>query len=320
MRRPLPSAIFKRLLLPVLLAAASILTPQTARAQFERYRGVPLATIEYQRLQDLKLALSSEEQNASQERALNFDNLRITGSLPVPLRGNDTLLIPTIRFEHLWVAPETAPSLRLGIFDTRLTLRQALGSGWSFAPSVNLGFASNFEGLGSRDLFGGGSLVVTKALADGTVILGGGLALTAAADGILPVPLVIIRWCPRPDFWLAVAAPAVLDIGYAPSQRIELGLRARINGIRYTLRGIDGVEAVRNATFTAGPSLAIRLIGGFHLRLTGGAASLIQLDLQRTRSDDLVVSSGDSLSWFASASVEFRVFPSARKPAAIEDD
>ena len=300
-----------RCALTVFISCAALGLPR-ADAQHERHRGVPIATAEYQRVNGLALNVVEPSDGTRVRRDVDLDNLRLRLQVPLPLGSTNTILIPMARYESLWIAvdsdTEARPVTHLAIGEVRLSLRQVLSKRWALVPSLSLGFASNLDGFGDRDLFGGGSLLASYAFTDSQLVLGAGVAVAVAADGVLPLPAVLVRWAPQPSFWINIALPATLEVGYAPWQNVELALRARFNGARYALRGIPGVEAVRNAVLTAGPSAAVHVGGGIHIRASAGLASLVQVDLQRVDGGAIIENAG-VLGWFARAILEYRVFP-----------
>lgn len=281
------------------------LSPERATAQAAIHRGIPLSTAEYKQYNSLQLI---QDEGTAQQRSdrLNLQGINLLLQAPIPVNGFKTLLIPTLRYESIFAADDTPyPDLHLGSFEGSLALRQALGSGLAIIQMFSFGLTTDFERLYTYNLFGSGSIVLTKQVKQG-LSFGGGVAITNTAD--FPIPIFLFHWCPHPSIWFSAALPRGVKLGYAPTQALEFGLSARVNRYRVIMDGQLGATTINNTMLTAGAETQLHLGAGLHLGLNIGFTQMFMLDIehtQRAQGKTRLIQAP----WFSGVTFEYRVFP-----------
>ena len=304
--------------LAVLLLATRLATP--AAAQTERTRGVPLMRLDYQ-LSGLGIDVERDEEQR-ESAPLRFHSLFLDAQLPVPIAGTRSILIAGLSHRSLFVHTDEGATVAEGTrymaaTSLRVSLRQQIREKWALIPTLSFGLASDFEGLGQQDLFGSGSMLVTHRFSP-RFSMGGGLILSCAADGVLPLPAFLLKWAPRDDVWVDLLLPYQLQVGVRPTERLELAFETRMDGSSYTLHGIAGVERARYARVMMGASVAVHVGRGFFLRASGGLHTPVTFDIEGRTDDGPGVKTGDA-NWYAEFGLAFRVFPSRPEPRPSED-
>lgn len=281
------------------------LSPERAAAQAAIHRGIPLSTAEYKQYNSLQLV---QDEGTPQQRSdlLNLQGINLLLQAPIPVNGFKTLLIPTLRYESIFAADDTPyPDLHLGSFEGSLALRQAMGHGLAIIQMFSFGLTTDFERLYTYNLFGSGSIVLTKQVKQG-LSFGGGVAITNTAD--FPIPIFLLHWCPHPSIWFSAALPRGVKLGYAPTQALELGLSARVNRYRVILDGPQGATTINNTMLTAGGEAQLHLGAGLHIGLNLGFTEMLMIDIehvQRGQGQTRLIQSP----WFSGVTLEYRVFP-----------
>ena len=275
-----------------------------AFAQHEIHRGVQIGRVDYQGLRGLEFTSEREGQVSKQIVPIHIFDAYL--QVPVLLEGKTTILIPRLRYRSLLIVqPGDRPDLHIGVPQLGVTLRQSLSDGWVLLPSMDIGFASDFAGISREDFFGGGSLIVGYTFSK-TFVFGLGAAASGASDGVIPLPLVLLKWAPRSDFWINTTLPSTFELGFAPAKRWEIGADARFDGFNFTLHSLSDINSVRPVTVTAGPYSAVHMFEGIHLRTTAGFASLLDFEIEST---DARVTSSREVGWYLRAGLEYRYFP-----------
>lgn len=107
--------------------------------------------------------------------------------------------------------------------------------------------------------------------------MGFGVAYSFKFGEGYPLPFLTLMWTNGSNARLDLFLPAHAELWYMPSQKVELGLAARLQGNQY--HGDPGRYGVGNPQMrysvgTVGPSAKLHLSGGVHLTMDAGMTFL----------------------------------------------
>lgn len=209
----------------VLLALTLVAAP--ARAQFP-----DLIDISSQYLPGVALDLPPAKAQVSiYELSLN---------VPFVLAERSTFLIPGASYHADSMSYAQAPAeldqiKLLQSIDASALFVQMLPDNWSLSIRVSAGIAGDFAAIDRRLLRLNALVMASHAFSD-RFVLGGGALTNYAFGGLLPLPAIYVEYYPVPELRLESFIPAFANIRYTIAKRVELGLRAEVQGNAYGIR------------------------------------------------------------------------------------
>ena len=172
----------------------------------------------------------AEVQVSSYDAALN---------LPIPL-AEKSYLIPGLAYHVESVSFADAPPEldQLRAFhsaDFNLLFVQLLPNDWSIAFRGSIGLAGDFQHVDSGLLRWSAMVMATKAINE-KVTLGGAVLASWSFGSLLPLPAIYFDWQPNERWQLETFLPAFISFNYRHAGRLELGVRAEVQGNSYAVR------------------------------------------------------------------------------------
>jgi hypothetical protein len=232
-----------------------------------------------------------------------FQSARASFALPTPL-GTSSLLIPGVRYQVLDVGSDgaaaqsgTKPIEALHSMQLSLGMLQRLSDDWSLFGQVGGGLAGDLSGeLASDDWVVSAQLLTLWALDDGFT-LGAGIGYDRRTGQVAPLPLLALRWEPRPDLLLRGVVPQFLSVRYRAAEPLTLALDSGLEGERYHLSEESVALAhgeVAYSVIKLGPSVTFHWTKWLHSRVQGGLAlhRRFELYLEDHSQGDLDVGTG----------------------------
>ncbi len=222
-------------------------------------------------------------------------------SLTVPLSlSESTVFAPGFgyRLDKLSFSHEspTERELDLHSFELPLTLIHMPSSDWMLLLQAKPGIASDLEAIESRALRAQGMALASYQLSE-RLVLGAGGATMFEYGSFLPLPVLYANWQPTASISVDALLPLQAEAKWRASDRIELGLRADVDGSSYSIgdSAIQGVwpcaaqsddlntpdneaqpsraqciDHIGYSVATAGASLGVRTVDSLWLSLYAG--------------------------------------------------
>ena len=187
-----------------------------------------------------------------------------------------------------------------------LSLRalQRLGQTWSLLVSLDPALATDFDDLDTDQLRISGAAVINRRFTP-TFSLGLGALFNYMFGELLPLPVVALRWRPAAAIKVDMFLPVYLQALYALARRVELGIRAEVDGNRFSVRGTDSADNIKYSLVKGGLLLNLRLFDGLWLTTLGGA-SVARRFQAFDRSDAKVADLDLDPAFVVRAGIEFR--------------
>ena len=163
-----------------------------------------------------------------------------------------------------------------GIEYTFVLVRQ-LSEKWNMTVVATPGVHSDLVEKLSMDDFNVQGAVIFGRLHSGTLTYGFGAAYTLKYGEPFPLPFVTLQWNKAPNWRADLLLPVHAELWYLPSQRVELGLTARVKGSDYhgsPKRYLVGNPRMRYSVVTAGPSIKLHFSNAARLLIDGGVTML----------------------------------------------
>ncbi len=167
-------------------------------------------------------------------------------SLTVPLSlGESTVFAPGFgyRLDKLSFSHESPAERELDLhaLELPLTLIHLLSSDWMLLLQAKPGIASDLEAVEGRALRTQGMALASYQFSE-QLVLGGGGAATFEYGSFLPLPVLYVNWQPTASISVDALLPVQAEAKWRASDRIELGLRADVDGSSYSI----GDSAIRD--------------------------------------------------------------------------
>ncbi len=181
-------------------------------------------------------AVALEDPRPAEVQLATYD---ATLNAPVPL-AERSFLIPGLAYHVEAVSFANAPpeldQLRdFHAADFSLLFVQLLPEDWALAFRASVGLAGDFEAIDRGLLRWSAMVMATKALND-ELTLGGAVLASWSFGSLLPLPGVYVDWQPSPSWQLETFLPAFVAFNYRVAGRLELGVRAEVQGNAYAVR------------------------------------------------------------------------------------
>ena len=142
---------------------------------------------------------------------------------------------------------------------------------------VTPGLHSDFEGDISNDDFNVASAAIFDHRRSQHLSFGFGAAYSFKYGEAFPIPLLTLMWTNGSNARVDLFLPVHAELWYLPSQKVKLGLAAKVEGNQY--HGDPATYLVQNPQMrysvgTAGPSVKLRLSKTLHVTIHGGITLL----------------------------------------------
>jgi hypothetical protein len=211
-------------------------------------------------------------------------------SLNVPIvLGPRSFLVPGLGYHVDSLSFSDAPDgfLELRAFhaiDLSLLYVQLLPKGWSLSFRLAPGVAGDLRGFDERLLRVSGLAMATWSPSE-RLVIGGGLLADYSFGTFLPLPAAYVEWRPTPNLKLEAFLPAFAEAKVILADRVELGVRASVQGSAYGIRDDRIADAppcaapadpaqcfdhVSYSVATAGPQVGVRLFSSVWWTTTAG--------------------------------------------------
>ncbi len=216
---------------------------------------------------------------------IEMNSLQATGLVPVPL-GETTFLTVGLDYQALFVGyHDIDPWVYNGETYTKddlpdnlyaLDLVAGLGAefgDWLLYAEFRPGLHSDLKDIDSRDIYYQGGAFVFYTFSED---LSGSLGLYYGDSFGEPelYPLLGAQWLIGSGFALDALIPSYLLISYQADPGLKFGLRGRLNGHQFRLRGLIWEDTVlKYEQVLIGPFVDINLTDSLVLRLEGGIAT-----------------------------------------------
>jgi hypothetical protein len=203
---------------------------------------------------------------------------------PVMYADGKTILVNTLSFHRFdldydnWddVVGGNRIENTQGIEYTLMVIRQ-LSEKWSLTAMINPGLYSDFQGDLSPNDFNLSSAFIFGRQYSENFSLGFGLAYTLKYGSAIPIPFVTMNWTNGSNLRVELFLPMMAELWYMPSEKLELGLTAKVSGNQYhgdPSRYAGADPQMSYSVVTAGPSVKYQFSKGFALRVDAGATLL----------------------------------------------
>lgn len=161
-------------------------------------------------------------------------------NVPLVLAERSTFLIPGASYHADSVSYSQAPQQLdqiklLQSIDASALFVQMLPDNWSLSIRVSAGIAGDFAVIDRRLLRLNALVMASHAFSD-RFVLGGGALTNYAFGGLLPLPAIYVEYLPIPELRLETFIPAFANVRYTIAKRVEVGLRAEVQGNAYGIR------------------------------------------------------------------------------------
>ncbi len=195
-----------------------------------------------------------------------------------------------------------------------LLLIQQLNDGWSLSFRLAPGLAGDFRSVDIEMLRLNTLAMATYSFSE-RFVLGGGFLVTYGFGSLLPLPALYFEYRPVDEIRIEAFLPAFLTARWTLWNRLELGLRAELQGNEYAVRDqrirdaypcraeavddptTDVDERMRDSDAcldhlaysvgTAGATVGVRLFHSFWLSVFGGHTFFRRFDPKNARNDTL---------------------------------
>ncbi len=236
------------------------------------------------------------------------------GSLVVPfvIRGEHTFFASRLSGSRVGISPRPIDPAEpvwvesLYDIDLQLVLQRTVSHRTQLTLVLAPGLASDLRNTGWEHSTIQAAALLTRTWAPGRS-WGLGLSASNAFGERRVLPLVALEW-EGARARAGVLAPAHAEAFWTPGHRIEVGVRADLDGNVYTL-GRDGTlkgGLARYSVIDVGPEIRLALTHNLRLSLVGGASLRRRLEVEdagRARVEDATLRRGThlraGLSWLA---------------------
>lgn len=157
------------------------------------------------------------------------------------------------------------------------TVVRQLSEKWNLTAMVNHGLYSDFQGDLSRNDFNLSSAFILGRQYSERFSLGFGLAYTLKYGSAIPIPFVTMNWTNGSKLRVELLLPIMAEFWYLPSEKLELGLTAKVSGNQYhgdPARYAGADPKMSYSVVTAGPSVKYQMSKSIALRVDAGATLL----------------------------------------------
>ncbi|MEO0325860.1 MAG: DUF6268 family outer membrane beta-barrel protein [Myxococcota bacterium] len=212
--------------------------------------------------------------------------------VPVPIRRGALFVGASYTFVRAVIEAQGFPTERASFHEVGITLGglAQLNDRWSLTLAVAPSYASDFERRSGDAInvaaFGSASVEVRPHELE----VGFGLAASYRLGRLAPLPILEVRWVPRPEATFLVSLPQGIRFSWIVDERWLFATGIQLEGSRYFIGEPDPTlpttRSFENAVVSAGVSLGARLSGPLWLEVTGGSTLY--------RNFELLARSGDS--------------------------
>lgn len=218
--------------------------------------------------------------------------------VPVPVRRGALLVGANYTFlRAVFDAPRVSAE-RASFHEVGLVIGglAQLTDRWSLALAVAPSYASDFERRSSDAInvaaFGRASVVLRPEELE----LGFGVAASYRLGRLAPLPILELRWVPRPEATLHVQLPQGVRFSWIVGERWLFAAGLRLDGSRYfigeTAPARPTTASFQRGVVSAGLSLGARLSGPLWVELSGGTTlyrnfELLESSAESTTGPDL---------------------------------
>lgn len=232
--------------------------------------------------------------------------------LPFVIRGERTFFVSRLSGSRVSISPRPIDPAEpvwvkaLYDIDLQLVLQRAVSDRAQLTVVLAPGLASDFRCTGWEHSTIQGAALLTRTWAPGRS-WGLGLSASNAFGEGRVLPLVALEW-EGARARTSALVPAHAAAFWMPGNRIEVGVRAGVDGNVYAL-GRDGTlkgGLIRYSVVDVGPEIRLALARDLRLSLAGGASLRRRLEVEdagRTRVEDATLRRGihlrAGLSWLA---------------------
>ena len=203
---------------------------------------------------------------------------------PVMYTSGKTILVNTLAFHRFDLDYENWSDVQGGNridnaqgIEYSFTVVRQLSEKWSLTAMVNPGLYSDFQGDLSRNDFNLSSAFIFGRQYSEHFSLGFGLAYTLKYGSAIPIPFVTMNWTNGSNMRVELFLPIMAEFWYLPSEKLELGLTAKVSGNQYhgdPARYAGADPQMSYSVVTAGPSVKYQMSKGIALRVDAGATLL----------------------------------------------
>ena len=209
---------------------------------------------------------------------INVTSLNLTASYPLIYSEGRTVLVNELGYTRVVLDytgfPEAAANPEnMHAIEYNATVTHGLSDKWTLMGIATPGIASDFEGdVGSDDLTFQTVLVWIRAHSE-RLQIGYGAAWSNTFGQPYPLPILAVRWNNGSNLRLSSILPANLEVWYAPSERLHLGLLLAVDGNQYhgdpDIYEVDD-PLLRYSVGTVGPSVNYYFAPGLAVGATAG--------------------------------------------------
>ena len=209
---------------------------------------------------------------------IRVGTLTLTGAYPMIWGEGRTVLVNEVSYRRFDLDYDGFPSgadnpQNMQAIQYAATVTHGLSDRWTFMGIAKPGIASDFEGdVGTDDVTFQAVAIFIRAYSE-RLQIGYGAAWDNSFGQPFPLPILAINWNNGGRLRLSTILPANLEVWYAASQRMEVGMLLNVDGNQYHGdRDIYGVDnpLLQYSVGTIGPALNLGLGEGMMLGLRAG--------------------------------------------------
>ncbi len=225
---------------------------------------------------------------------IRIGTLTLKAAYPITFGQGQTVLVNELSYRRLDLDYRGFPAAaanpeNMQAIEYTATITHGLSDRWTLMGIVKPGIASDFEGsIGQDDLTLQAVAVFIRAYSE-RLQVGYGAAWANTFGQPFPLPILAINWNNGARLRVSTILPANLEIWYATSQRMELGLLLNMDGNQYhgdpDIYGVND-PLLQYSVGTIGPAINVRMGGGMTLGVRAGTTATRRFEFS-DGSDDL---------------------------------